>query len=347
MNKIWQFLKKNYLFSIIGVAVLLIIIIALIVFAKRGTFGLDSDNNWLTLDCSLVEENMPNVGDDIQITAGMYKCEVGVHFDEDVYNGGKKILSANAHFALSEGLNYVTFSPVCPNENDECDVAEYSENGFAIGDMDGFENDSLIGTLFVSLDDHETDATYNVSLIDVELSDSDFEMLTLSNLSDSIVIGSGGEEPPENPVVDITFDNLDVDEIYNIIYNVPVRTPFSTLREKIDTDYDYVLFDSFGVQVDEEELDDFILQTGSVLSFVTGVDNDNNPTYISYQIAVLYDLTGDGVFMLNDITTLLRLYSSNNTNLLYRRAGDLNLTLSEIEISDVTTYLRRYNAFGE
>ena len=334
MNKILNFLKKNYFFSIIGAAVLLVIIITLIVFVKRGTFGLDNNN--LTIECSkMVDtvEGIPNTGN-------VYQCAIHLHYDDTVYNGNKKILSVNANYAFSTGISYAGFLPKCPVASaTECDVAEYTENGFAIGDLDGFQNDSLTGTLFVTVDDSLTNATLTVGLTNIEFSDSDYQMLSVSNANGTIVIGNGGTV---QPIDDITFaSDLGIDEDNKIVYNITLGTTYGELKEKITTDFEYTLYDSDNNLVHASE-NDFVLETGSKLVFVTREGNSQTSTNVTYRLAVLDDFNGDGKLKLSDLSTLFQLYESDNNEPIYRYVGKFSLVNPEIKISEVSGFCLHY-----
>ena len=341
MNKLLDFLKKNYLFSIIGAAVLLIIIIALIVFAKRGTFGLDNENNYLTLECS----NLVDAIEGVENTDNMRQCLVRLHYDDSIYTGDKKILSVNANFSFSSGVSYVDYLAKCPvTDKTECDVAEDTENGFAIGDLNGLDNDSLIGTLYVRVDESLTDATLTVGLTNIELSDSDYEMVELNDASGTIVIGNGGNvNPPEPSTNSITFaGDLSVDEDNKIVYNIPLETTYASLLSNITTNGTVTLKDKNGEAVNGDNLSDTLVGTNySIL-----VTFDNAET-LEYKMAVSDDFNGDGKLMNGDFRVFLRLFKADDKELIYRYVGGFNTDVENTSLTNgnLRKFIKRFKEY--
>ena len=288
------------------------------------------------MECSPITdpvEGMP-------ITDNMRECSIRLHYDSATYTGDKKILSVNANFAFSTGLSYVNFLPKCPVGTDiECDIAEQTENGFAIGDLDGFQNDALVGTLYVSYDESITDATLVVSIVNVELSDSDYQMITLPDVSDEIVIGNGGEVVPPNPPVEgVEFDSdLGVDQDNGILYNVPLNTTYGALLEKITTDGTITLRNK-----DNEVVTDNDTPVGTNYSITIEIEGEDP---IEYVIAVSDDFNGDGRLLNGDYRALLRLFKAANKDVIYRRVGNFNLdTTVDISNGNLRQFIRRFKA---
>ena len=345
MNKLLNFLKKNYLFSMIGAAVLLIIIITLIVFAKRGTFGLDNDANKLTIECEInhtvtYPENNQGIGDSMA-SNGEYICGIKLFYDTDTYNSvDKKIYSVNANFNLPTGVSYVDFSTVC----NDCDVAEHTENGFAIGKLEGLSNDSVIGTLKIKLPEGVTDATYDIGLTNVELSDSDYEMIELNDASDTIVIGNGGNvNPPQPGTNGITFANdLSVDEDNRIVYNIPLETTYAALLSKITTNGTVTLKNKNGEAVTGDNLGDMLV--GTNYSILVTFDNEES---FEYKLAVFDDFNGDGKLMNGDFRVFLRLFKADDKELIYRYVGGFNTDVENTSLTNgnLRKFIRRFKEY--
>ena len=322
MDKILNFLKKNYVFTIIAVAILLVIIIVSVVMIKKGTFGQEEAKNRLVITCDRnyivsTPENQGSIGDALEYDG--YKCGIKLYYDTNTYNETKKILSVNANFSLPTGVTFNEFSFL----SDAYDVAEFTENGFAVGDTDGLENETTIGMLVVDIDESITNGTFTIGLNNIELSDSEYVMIPLENATTTIVVGDGGDTPggdTPTPSGDVTFDNtVSVAESDEVIYNVPLGTTYSSLLSKITTTGTITIYDDLGNTIAESNYGNANVGTGCRIV----IRMDANTTH-EYHFATSNDYNGDGLLDMSDISKLFYLWKSGNSEVIYRYAGDLD-----------------------
>ena len=300
MDKVISFLKKNYVFAICTLVLLILLIVMFVFGIRRGTFGLDSSNT-VTLECPT------DVLADDDIV-----CPVRLHYDASTYGSSKKILSVNANFSLAEGLVYKSFVPNC----DSCEITEHTENGFAIGSLSGLENDSVIGTLTLTISGTPSDGTkYAIGLKTVELSDSDYQMIELDNTSVNVIVGSS------------TFDGvfmatLSVDEENKVIYKLPYNKDYSYLISRINPDNAVTIYDKNDNEIQQAEL----IKTGDHISAMI----DGSP--VNYSISVLGDVNGSGDITASDASKLFNGITNDLSNFsaAERYAADVN------ESGDVT-----------
>ena len=283
----------NYRLVILVLLAVVAFVAMIIIFIKRGTFGLDASGT-VTIECP----------DTINDTSAV-ECDIKLSYTKtDDY----KILSVNARYSFDNNVQYVSFSSNCT----DCEVNEATQNGFAIGKLDGFDNNYLIGKVKVSLPSGIADeTTFHVGLTEIELSDNNYEMHELSDVSDSITI------KPTEPSNNLTFDkSLNVDESRHVIYNLPINTKYSYLINKITTNGEVTILDKAGNQITTDSL----MGTNGTLNIKIGNDT------VSYKISVLKDLNGDGRIGTGDVKALYEIYKkdTNSISQLEIYNGDLN-----------------------
>ena len=283
----------NYRLVILILLAVIALVVMIIFFMKRGTFGLDASGT-VTIEC-------PNTVND----TSEVECNIKLSYTK---TNDYKILSVNARYSFDNNVQYVSFTSNCT----DCEVNEATQNGFAIGKLDGFDNNYLIGKVKVSLPSGIADeTTFHVGLTEIELSDSNYEMHELSDVSDSITI------KPTEPSNNLTFDkSLNVDESRHVIYNLPINTKYSYLINKITTSGTITILDKANNQVTTDSL----MGTNGTLNIKIGNDT------VSYKISVLKDLNGDGRIGTGDVKALYEIYKkdTNSISQLEIYNGDLN-----------------------
>lgn len=176
MKKILKFIKENLLISIFVIIILIIILVVFIALIKKGTFSIETENS-VTIECPS-EANSPSE----------IECNIRIKYNESTYNDNNKILSVNANYDLPNGIEYVSYLSNCS----DCDIDEYTEDGFAIAKLAGLTNDSIIGTVTFSIpDDIEFGTEYTIGLKNVEFCDSEENMIEIDNSQDKITIDDG------------------------------------------------------------------------------------------------------------------------------------------------------------
>ena len=153
MKKAFQFVKKNYIVCICVVAVLLLVFV-FPALEKKGTFSLN-ETQYVTLDCT-----------DVVSLGGNVICDINVNVPN------KTVLAVNANYVLPEGMEY---QAIVINDQafelysvDEEENA--SPNGFAVVNLDGVEDETLIGQVTFKLAEDASQAeTYTIGLNNVEI----------------------------------------------------------------------------------------------------------------------------------------------------------------------------------
>lgn len=285
--------ELNYRLIILILLAVVAFVAMIIIFIKRGTFGLDASGT-VTIEC-------PNTITD----TSSVECDIKLSYTKtDDY----KILSVNARYNFDNNVQYVSFTSNCT----DCEVNEATENGFAIGKLDGFDSDYLIGKVKVSLpNDIDDETTFQIGLTEIELSDNNYEMHELSDVSDSITI------KPTESSSNLTFDeSLNVDESEHIIYNLPINTKYIYLIDKITTSGTITILDKSNNQITT----DSFMGTNGTLNIKIGDD------VVSYKISVLKDLNGDGQIGTGDVKALYEIYKKDTDSIsqLEIYNGDLN-----------------------
>jgi hypothetical protein len=108
------------------------------------------------------------------------ECSIKMQYSESYH-----ILSINANYSLNDGIKYVSFTSNCK----KCDIDVHTENGFAIGSIDGLNNDWVVGKVKFSIPATVTSGkAYKIGLNNVEYSTHDYKMVSLSNVTTQITI---------------------------------------------------------------------------------------------------------------------------------------------------------------
>ena len=171
MKKMKELFKKNSFLVIIVSIVIFLIILMCVFWIKKGTFSLLEGEDQVALECAVSGQNEGDI----------FNCQVLL------YSPNTTTLSVNANYEFSDNLSYTEFV------TSECTEFEYcfeefanSANGFALGNLDGYNHPSrplLLGTLTVTLkEDLASIDDLQIKLTNVELSDSNFEMHALDDV---------------------------------------------------------------------------------------------------------------------------------------------------------------------
>ena len=265
---------------IVFISVAVLVVVSVITFIWRGTFA--ATDNRLLFNCSVND-----------ITSGTFTCDLVLSSSEGSINGIK------ANYSFSEGLSYVGFeSPMdCENSN-QC-IVETTENGFVVGDINGFSANENIGTLTVALPTELPEgARYTVTLTQIDLSTSEFDSISVNDLTATISVGYN---PP--PSEDVSFDDsLEVDNSYRLIERLDLKPrsdsttnyTYDDILDKIETTGTIYVVD----KNDQPVANNSSLRTGDVIKIET-----SGSTY-SYTVSVLGDLNGDSEIDIFDVTKL-------------------------------------------
>ena len=115
MEKIFTFLKKNYLIATFMVA-FIVLVIFMVVFwiGKKGTFSLDA-NNYINLVCPDGARASESVECSVYLTSN------------------KTVLSVNANYDVTEGMQYSSFAADSNCSGNGCfTTLTENENGFVV-----------------------------------------------------------------------------------------------------------------------------------------------------------------------------------------------------------------------
>ena len=174
MKKIIEELKKNYILVICLGIVILLFIIMVVVWIKKGTFSLDDEvQNGLVLTCP----QTAGVGEEIS-------CEVSLNITD------RKFYSVMAHYSVPEEITYVSYESAinCDDETIDC-TFEATENGFGLADSTGYETDLVIGTVkFMLPDDALPNTTYDIKLVDATVTNEEEENESIPDAMSSVRI---------------------------------------------------------------------------------------------------------------------------------------------------------------
>ena len=108
------------------------------------------------------------------------ECSIKMQYLENY-----KVLSINANYSLSDGIKYVSFDSNCK----KCDIDVHTENGFAIGNVDGLDNDWVVGKVKFSIPSTVTSGKeYKIGLKNIEYSTNDYKMISISGVTTQITI---------------------------------------------------------------------------------------------------------------------------------------------------------------
>lgn len=191
MKNVKELVESNKKTVLITGMVLLVVMIVLIVATNKSFASLDT--NVVSINCPETAE----AGEEIvcSITANIVNMTA---------------LSVDARYVLTEGLTYVNDSFTLETGSPWMIFAA-SQNGFAIGSTAGVTGFSTLGTVkFTIPSTAESNDTYTVQLINVEYSDSNYEMVELEDASDEIRILSN-----INTLSSLTLTNGSINETFD------------------------------------------------------------------------------------------------------------------------------------
>lgn len=176
MKKTIKLIKKNSVLSLfVGLFAMLLLIMIIFLVVKRGTFGVAAENN-IVIDC-------PSVFSPGEVIS----CDVSYES-----NDSRLIYSVNANYNLGSGIEYRSFTvenTECTGEDSCTELFESSEEGFVVINLDGFDEDTFLGTLEVKMPDNVTPMSeHSIGLNVIELCYDDNgepaeEMLELGDVS--------------------------------------------------------------------------------------------------------------------------------------------------------------------
>ncbi len=192
MNRVIDFIKKNYVVCIsIAIFIALLIMMA-VLWIRRGTFGLE-------------DEELPPL---------VLSCPEAIGYDEDttcfiyvISEGENKIMSLKANYIFPEEIEYVSYD----NENEDILVLAATSNGFAVANTNGFEEITMVGALKFKLHtESEPNTNYTIGLTDIELSLDNDEMQELEDISFNLRVKNNIAT-----VESVTVSNEDVEVTYD------------------------------------------------------------------------------------------------------------------------------------
>ena len=169
MNNIKKYIESNKKTVTVVSSILLIMMIILII---------SNDKSYALLETNLVSINCPETAQASE--------EIECSISANIVN--MTALSINANYKLPEGLTYVNDSFKLENES-PWTVYASSSNGFAIGSTSGVSGFSTIGKVKFTIPEGATsNQKYKIELINIEYSDSNYEMVELEDTSSEIRI---------------------------------------------------------------------------------------------------------------------------------------------------------------
>lgn len=192
INNLINNIKKHYVISISLLALIAIIITLVLYSSNNESFAIEEETDSVTITCP----ETASAGQEVEcsITANMVTITA---------------LSVNANYSVTEGLTYGSFATDSECTGSYCwTIYAQSENGFAVGNTTGITGSSLVGKIKYTIP--ETAASnqiYTITLTNVELSDDNFEMIYLDDVSSDIRILSN-----INTLNDITLTDGTINE---------------------------------------------------------------------------------------------------------------------------------------
>ena len=156
MNRIVDYVKKNYVLCACAFIVMVLFLTMAIFWIKKGTFSIDDDPvDNITISCP------ETAGIETEI-----ECDINLTSDFRY-----KIMSINANYDFAEGIEYVTFGVNDQCEEGQClEVYASTENGFAVLNENGLTSNTLVGKLRVKTSANNSPNTnYKVGLKTIEL----------------------------------------------------------------------------------------------------------------------------------------------------------------------------------
>ena len=165
-------LKYN-LYFILSALIVVVLIITLVMTNRKGTYSISGDNSVLSIVCPATA----NAGDEVT-------CNVFLNISNST------ILSVNANYNISGGLvngNVVFDAEESCNSNNCFEYFVSTNNGFSVINQTGATTYSQVGSMTFTVSG-TSNTTYNVGLKNIELCNSNYEMISLNNVSTSIRI---------------------------------------------------------------------------------------------------------------------------------------------------------------
>ena len=276
---------------------------------SKGTYSLDVSAT-VTMECTSSIADAPKVTCTVELSSS-------------------NILSINANYNIPQGFEYVSFvfADTC---NDNSCVAEATSNGFAYGKVNGISGNKVtIGTLTVKASNNiQSGNSYAIGLSNIELCDSNFEMLNVNDLTVPITITTGESEFSYEGDIEIDFDS-------SIISGIDNNLTYSSFKDKFGSSYTYHIADSSGNEIASNSL----LKTGQNL-----IIEQANGTK-TYKLSIKGDITGDGISDIRDVNEAYRHYRNKAliTDQAKILAGDLaRRGDGVINILDVNEIYRLY-----
>lgn len=200
MKKFISKFKDNYVIYGSFSLIILLFLILVGVWVKKGTFSIEPETDSITFDCV-----------DTGIKPGSSAvCNVTANFN--TITG----LSVNANYNLPEGVSFVSFetSPEC-TENCFTEFAN-TENGFAVVNEDGVTGSHLIGRVTFELPDEASpNDVFMIGLNNIEFSDDQYEMHTILDVSDDVRIASNIATLSSLGVDGLTLDTKFSSNVYS------------------------------------------------------------------------------------------------------------------------------------
>ncbi len=298
INKVEKNVKKHYVISISSLALIAIIITMLLYSSNNQSYALE-DTDTVTLTCP----ETASAGQVVECNIISNMVTINAY-------------SINANYKVTDGLTYNVFAVDSECTGDYCwTLYAQSTNGFAVGNTNGISGNNYVGKVKYTIP--ETAAAndiYNITLVNVEISDDQFEMHYLDDVSADIRILSN-----INTLNDITLTDGKINESITLdktSYTATINAETTTLAV-VKTD------ERSSVEGDIGKLS---LHYGTN-NFIINVTSESGDTK-QYSIAVFrpYEFSSDNY-----------IYSKEN-NYIYT-AGDVdsNTILSNITIPSELT----------
>ena len=171
MNKILEFIKKNYILSLSLFIFFILFIVMSVFWVKKGTFSLEEGP--VILDC-----DVRSTSDHTEFYEET-TCSVYVN-PEDV-----TIVSINANYDLPEEMTYMSFT----NDNENLTELSSTSEGFSISSETGITERTLIGTFKTKIGFKNVDKQYyDVGLKEITLTNSEEEIINVDPVSATVRI---------------------------------------------------------------------------------------------------------------------------------------------------------------
>lgn len=271
MKKIVKFVKKNLIVSLIGITFTLMLLIMTVFWINRkGTFSIE-DENKLVLDC-----------DKVFVAGDTVECDISLVVDNKT-----KIYSVNALYDFDEGITYESFGV----NNEECtgegclEAIEINEDGFAIVNINGIEDNTYIGKLKVTMPDEvKANNNYKIGLKEIELSwdeDDDVSdtMLELDDVSVNVRSANNVATLDE-----ISIEDVELKEVTSSESNVK-KYEATVGNDITQTSINYSLTDENASVSGTGILDNLDLHYGNNIYYID-VTSEDKSVIIRYEVNI-------------------------------------------------------------